>query len=66
MMGGRLSDADAKKQLKTLTRTDFLLQFVWQPAQAGGSSPRRRKSERAKIKEMVDKIDRGREEPSRP
>ena len=31
MMGGRLTDAEAKKQLKTLTRTDFLLQFVWKP-----------------------------------
>ena len=27
---GRLSEEEAKK-LKTLTRTDFLLQFVWQP-----------------------------------
>jgi type IV pilus assembly protein PilM len=33
MMGsaGRMSAEDTKKQLKTLTRTDFLLQFVWQP-----------------------------------
>ena len=31
MMGGRMTDAEAKKQLKTLTRTDFLLQFVWKP-----------------------------------
>ena len=29
--GGRLSDAEEKAKLKTLTRTDFLLQFVWQP-----------------------------------
>ena len=27
----RATAADAKKQLKTLTRTDFLLQFVWKP-----------------------------------
>lgn len=25
------AQADLKKQLKTLTRTDFLIQFVWQP-----------------------------------
>jgi type IV pilus assembly protein PilM len=33
MMGGAgaLSAKEAKKQLKMLTRTDFLLQFVWQP-----------------------------------
>ena len=28
---GGASQADLKKQLKTLTRTDFLIQFVWQP-----------------------------------
>jgi type IV pilus assembly protein PilM len=28
---GALSAAEAKKKMKTLTRTDFLIQFVWQP-----------------------------------
>lgn len=28
---GRASTEDTKKQLTTLTRTDFLIQFVWQP-----------------------------------
>ncbi len=38
MMGGGMAgmygggaQADLKKEMKTLTRTDFLLQFVWQP-----------------------------------
>ncbi len=32
MPGGQ--DADMKKKLKTLTRTDFLLQFIWKPLPA--------------------------------
>ncbi len=55
MMPGRLSDADAKKQLKTLTRTDFLLQFVWQPVKLE-DLPKTEEARAAKIKELVDKI----------
>ena len=32
MMGGMgMNNADSKKNLTTLTRTDFLIQFVWSP-----------------------------------
>jgi type IV pilus assembly protein PilM len=34
MMGGaagKMTDAETKAKLKTLTRTDFLIQFVWVP-----------------------------------
>ena len=41
MPGMRANADDAKKQLKTLTRTDFLIQFVWQPPR-GPRRPRPR------------------------
>jgi type IV pilus assembly protein PilM len=54
-MSGGLSAADAKKQLKTLTRTDFLLQFVWKPVKRD-ELPKTPEDEKAKIKEIVDKM----------
>jgi type IV pilus assembly protein PilM len=38
MMGGpagKMTDAETKAKLKTLTRTDFLIQFVWVPVPLG-------------------------------
>jgi type IV pilus assembly protein PilM len=55
MGGTRLSDAEAKKQLKTLTRTDFLLQFVWKPIQSA-DLPKTEEDQKVKIKEVVDKM----------
>ena len=54
-MGGALTDAEAKKQIKTLTRTDFLLQFVWKPVKLE-NLPKTDEERAAKIKELVDKI----------
>jgi type IV pilus assembly protein PilM len=56
MMGGNtMTAAEAKKNLKTLTRTDFLLQFVWQPPTAD-EQPKTAEEHDAKIKEFVDKM----------
>jgi type IV pilus assembly protein PilM len=55
MMGGRMTDAEAKKQLTTLTRTDFLLQFVWQPVKQA-DLPKTEEDRAAKIKDWVDKL----------
>ena len=55
MMGGRMNDADAKKQLKTLTRTDFLLQFVWKtPKQEG--PPKTEEEQKKSLEEVVTKM----------
>jgi type IV pilus assembly protein PilM len=56
-MGGisPMTDAEAKKNLKTLTRTDFLLQFVWQPPKPD-DQPKTEDEQSAKIKEIVDKM----------
>ena len=48
-------DAEAKKNLKTLTRTDFLLQFVWQPPKPE-EQPKTDEERDAKIKEIVEKM----------
>jgi type IV pilus assembly protein PilM len=60
-MGGP-ADPDAKKKVKTLTRTDFLLQFVWKPEtpEELPEDPEERKAkleeQRAKIREIVEKM----------
>jgi type IV pilus assembly protein PilM len=60
MMPG--ADAEAKKAIKTLTRTDFLIQFLWQPVAAEElpENPEQRKAkieeQAAKVKEMNDKM----------
>ena len=66
MMGGMgmgtLADADAKKKLKTLTRTDFLIQFLWKPEPGIElpTDPEERKAkleeQAAKVKEMFEKM----------
>src|SRR5262245_40117392 len=50
MGAGMMSDAEAKKKLKTLTRTDFLLQFVWQPRKTE-EQPQTDEERAAKLKE---------------
>jgi hypothetical protein len=55
MGGGMLSDAEAKKKMKTLTRTDFLLQFVWQPRKPE-EQPLTAEERTAKLKEEFDKL----------
>ncbi len=57
MMGGNaaMTAAEAKKNLTTLTRTDFLLQFVWQPLKPD-EQPKTAEERDAKIKEFVDKM----------
>jgi type IV pilus assembly protein PilM len=55
MMGGgmsRAADTEAKKKLKTLTRTDFLLQFVWQPVKPSDQPPTKEELE-AKIQDEI-------------
>jgi type IV pilus assembly protein PilM len=52
-MGG--SDADLKKQMKTLTRTDFLIQFVWQPVKPE-EQPKTVEEREAKLKEKRDEL----------
>jgi type IV pilus assembly protein PilM len=58
MMGGgaRLTTEDTKKQLKTLTRTDFLIQFVWQPLKAE-EQPKTDEERIAKYKEFKSKME---------
>jgi type IV pilus assembly protein PilM len=56
MMGaGGVSDAEAKKRMKTLTRTDFLIQFVWQPVKVE-ELPKTDEEREAKIKEEITKL----------
>jgi type IV pilus assembly protein PilM len=55
MGGPRMSDAEAKKQLKTLTRTDFLIQFVWKPIKPD-ELPKTEDEEKTKLKEVADKM----------
>ncbi len=54
--GGRLSTEDTKKQLKTLTRTDFLLQFVWQPLKPE-EQPKNDEERLVKYKEFKTKME---------
>ncbi len=56
-MGGgygvnKMSDADAKKNLKTLTRTDFLIQFLWVPVKPE-DRPKTPEERAQKIKEIA-------------
>ncbi|MFI5460282.1 MAG: type IV pilus assembly protein PilM [Isosphaerales bacterium] len=58
-MGGmfgsnKMTDAETKKKLKTLTRTDFLLQFVWQPKP--DDQPKTKEDLEAKLKAEVAKL----------
>lgn len=50
--------ADAKKKLRTLTRTDFLLQFVWQPEQPeeDEEAPSTPEDRQALAQERVEKM----------
>jgi type IV pilus assembly protein PilM len=50
------AQADLKKQMKTLTRTDFLIQFVWQPPKAE-DRPKTDEERAEKLKNMVALID---------
>ena len=62
-MGGK-ADAEAKKKMKVLTRTDFLIQFLWKPPAPDDlkvpDDPEKRKAKEdelnAKIKEFVNKM----------
>ena len=57
----KAAEAEAKKKLKTLTRTDFLLQFVWQPTKPA-DQPQTKEELDAKLKAEADEADRCREE----
>ena len=56
------ADAEAKKNIKTLTRTDFLIQFLWKPTppRTLPEDPEQRKAkvdeQTAKVKELLDKM----------
>jgi type IV pilus assembly protein PilM len=50
-----MTDAEAKKNLKTLTRTDFLLQFVWQPPKLD-EQPKTDEERAARMKDFIDKM----------
>jgi type IV pilus assembly protein PilM len=70
MMGGGMygqgmsGDAEAKKKMTLLTRTDFLIQFLWKPVPPEEfqlpDDPEQRKvkieEQAAKVKEMADKM----------
>jgi type IV pilus assembly protein PilM len=54
-MGGMLgggAQADLKKQMKTLSRTDFLLQFVWQPPKTD-DQPKTDEERSEKVKKLL-------------
>ena len=44
-----------RSNLKTLTRTDFLLQFVWKPPKPE-ELPKTEEEQKTKLKDMVDKM----------
>ncbi len=56
MMGraGMGSEAELKKQIKTLTRTDFLIQFLWKPTPAE-ELPADPEEHKAKLEEQAGK-----------
>jgi type IV pilus assembly protein PilM len=60
--GGAAAEAEAKKKITTLTRTDFLIQFLWKPVppEEMPTDPEARKAkieeQAAKVKEMIDKM----------
>ena len=57
MMGGlRTSSEDTKKQITTLTRTDFLLQFVWKPL-TPEEQPKTDEERLSKYKEIKTKME---------
>ncbi|HZW30381.1 MAG TPA: type IV pilus assembly protein PilM [Isosphaeraceae bacterium] len=61
MGGPMLNDAEAKKKITTLTRTDFLLQFVWkpqteEPPKTDEERQERLKQREEKVKEMLTKM----------
>jgi type IV pilus assembly protein PilM len=49
------SAAEERAKLRILTRTDFLLQFVWQPVPSD-QQPQSDEDREAKLKEIVDKM----------
>jgi type IV pilus assembly protein PilM len=55
MGGGGVADAEAKKRIKYLTRTDFLIQFVWQPPKVE-EMPKTDEERETKIKEEITKL----------
>ncbi len=54
-MRGKTTDAQAKPKLKTLTRTDFLLQFVWKPPKQG-DLPKNDEEQKKRISELITKM----------
>lgn len=50
--------ADAKKKLRTLTRTDFLIQFVWQPEQPeeAEEAPETAEDRQSLVQERAEKM----------
>jgi type IV pilus assembly protein PilM len=55
MMGGTMTDTEKKIQLKTLTRTDFLLQFVWKPPKQE-ELPKTEEDQKKSLDELVAKM----------
>jgi type IV pilus assembly protein PilM len=59
MGGGAAADAEARKNIKYLTRTDFLIQFLWKPVTAEPlpDDPEERKAkiaeQEAKVKDQI-------------
>ncbi len=53
---GRMAPEDTKNQLKTLTRTDFLLQFVWKPL-TPEEQPKTVEERDAKYKDIKSKME---------
>ena len=49
------ADAEAKKNIKTLTRTDFLIQFLWKPV-APEALPEDPEERKAKLEEQAAKV----------
>ncbi len=55
MMGMGKADDDIKKNLKTLNRTDFLIQFVWKPPKPE-ELPKNDEERQTKLKDISDKM----------
>jgi type IV pilus assembly protein PilM len=55
MMGGTMTDAEKQIQLKTLTRTDFLLQFVWKTPKPE-ELPKTEDDQKKSLDELVAKM----------
>ncbi|APW63466.1 type IV pilus assembly protein PilM [Paludisphaera borealis] len=62
-MGGGAMDAEAQKKLRKLTRTDFLIQFLWKPEEPG-AAPTTPEEEKAQIEERTAKVKKIREDMS--